>query len=241
MSSRAQLVSGHAGVRRYEWQGLGGGAAEPHLYLVPPPVSPGHGGRQGADATPGAGLQAPSPDQDARLASLEREAFTKGYAAGERAGVEAGARRADAMLRRVAQTIEDLAQLRQAIVRQTEQQMVELAIALARRVVLRELSLDPDLVAALAHVAVERLGQQTPATIRLHPEDYATVAAQRGEQWEGAQVTVLPDPAVQRGGCLVESDFGLIDATVDGQFAELSRALLGEAVATAPESDLVGD
>jgi flagellar assembly protein FliH len=173
----------------------------------------------------------PSAEQEARLAALEREAFTKGYAAGERAGVEAGARRADAMLRRVAQAIDDLAQLRRAITRHTEQQMVQLALALARRIVLRELSLDPDLVAALAHVAVERLGEQAPATIRLHPEDYATVVAHRGEQWEGTQVSVVPDPAVQRGGCLVESDFGLIDATVDAQFAELSRALLGDAAA----------
>ena len=57
------------------------------------------------------------------------------------------------MLRRVAQTIEELAQLRRTIMRETERQMVQLALALARRVVLRELSLDPDLVAALAHVA----------------------------------------------------------------------------------------
>jgi flagellar assembly protein FliH len=170
----------------------------------------------------------PPAEQEARLAALEREAFTKGYAAGERAGVEAGARRADAMLRRVAQTIDELSQLRRTIIRDTERQMVQLALALARRVVVREISLDPDLVAALAHVAVERLGDQSPATIRLHPEDFATVAAHRGEQWEGTQVSVLPDPAVQRGGCVVESDFGLIDASIDAQFAELSRALLGD-------------
>jgi flagellar assembly protein FliH len=42
-------------------------------------------------------------------------------------------------------------------------------------------------------------------------------------------VSVVPDQTVQRGGCVVESDFGLIDATVDAQFAELSRALLGDA------------
>jgi flagellar assembly protein FliH len=178
----------------------------------------------------------PAAEVDARLAALEREAFTKGYAAGERAGVEAGAHRADAMLRRVAQTIDGLSQLRRTITRDTEHQMVQLALALARRVVLRELSLDPDLVAALAHVAVERLGDQAPATIRLHPEDFATVAAHRGEQWEGTQVSVLPDPAVPRGGCVVESDFGLIDASVDAQFAELSRALLGVPASMKPSS-----
>jgi flagellar biosynthesis/type III secretory pathway protein FliH len=39
-------------------------------------------------------------------------------------------------------------------------------------------------------------------------------------------VRVVPDPAVVRGGCLVESDVGTVDASPDAQFAELSRALL---------------
>jgi flagellar assembly protein FliH len=106
--------------------------------------------------------------------------------------------------------------------------MVQLALALARRVVVRELALDPSLVAAMAHVALDRLGESTPASIKLHPEDYATICAHRGDHWEGAQVTILPDPAVARGGCLVESDFGTVNGSVDAQFEEMARALLGD-------------
>ena len=60
-----------------------------------------------------------------RLAALEREAFTKGYAQGERAGLEAGGKRAEAMLRRVAQTLEELGGLRQSLVHETEREMVQ--------------------------------------------------------------------------------------------------------------------
>jgi flagellar assembly protein FliH len=168
-----------------------------------------------------------TPEQQAHLAGLEREAFTKGYAQGERAGLEAGGKRAEAMLRRVAQTLEELAGLRQTLIHETERQMVQLSLTLARRVVHREVSLDPELAAALAHVALEKLGTTTPATIRLNPEDY-TIVAQDGERWGGVAVTVVPDPGIARGGCLVESDFGCVDATVERQFDELSRALLGE-------------
>ncbi len=177
---------------------------------------------------------APSSDHQARLAALERDAFAKGYAQGERAGVEAGGKRAEAMLRRVAQTIEQLSQLRRTIVRETERQMVQLAIDLARRIVHRELTLDPTLVAAMAHLALERLGESTPATIRLNPEDYAVVATQRGEQWEGSQVAIVPDPGVARGGCVVESDFGTVDGRLDAQFDEVTRALLGDATPAGP-------
>jgi flagellar assembly protein FliH len=173
-------------------------------------------------------------EQQARLAALERDAFAKGYAQGERAGVEAGAKRAEAMLRRVAQTLEELGQLRSAIIRDTERQMVQLALSLARRIVTREVSLDPALVAAMAHVALERLGDATPATIKLHPDDYAAIAAHRGDRWEGAQVTILPDAAVARGGCLVESEFGTVDGSLDAQFDEMTRALLDDAPPPGP-------
>jgi flagellar assembly protein FliH len=190
------------------------------------------GAAPAADSTPVAPI-APLVTEDTllaehreRLAALEREAFTKGYAQGERAGLEAGGKRAEAMLRRVAQTIEELGGLRQTLIQETEREMVQLALTLARRVVHREVTLDPELAAALAHVALERLGATTPATIRLNPEDY-TVVAQDSARWTGQTVTVVPDPSISRGGCLVDSAFGSVDATIERQFDELSRALFG--------------
>lgn len=216
MSSRARLIRELPSVEPFDW---GVGAPAERSDPAPPPPPPVE----------------PSPAEvQARLAALEREAFAKGYAQGERAGLEAGAKRTEAMLRRVAQTIEELAGLRQTIIRETERQMVQLALLLARKVVARELTTDPDLVAAMAHVALDRLGESTPATIRLNPEDYAVVTAGRGPGWAGAQVQVVPDAAVARGGCVVDSEFGLVNGTLDAQFAELTRALLGEAAPAMP-------
>lgn len=249
MSSRARRIDRAAAVQSYEWALSETAEPVPPLYLDFPVAALG---------SPGSGFPRPEPegtvkgshrsepaasvvalaDQQAHLAALEREAFTKGYAQGERAGIEAGGKRAEAMLRRMAQTLDDLARLRQTMIKETERQIVELALTLARRIVARELSIEPDLVAALAHVALGRLGESSPATIRLNPEDYATVVAHRGEQWEGTLVTIVPDHAVARGGCLVESDFGMIDGTLDAQFDELSRSLLGDpALDAAPALD----
>lgn len=199
------------------------------LSPVPPKAPP-------AAAADPAG-QAPAPaepvmtaaEQQDHLAALERDAFTKGYAQGERAGVEAGGQRAEAMLRRLAATLDEIGTLRDEMVRQTEQQVVELALAIARRVLHREASIDPELAGALAHVALDRLGPTSPATIRLHPDDYATVGSHAAEDWNGRAVKVVPDPAVARGGCLVESAFGYIDASMDAQVDEIARAILGDA------------
>jgi flagellar assembly protein FliH len=229
MSSRARRVTAALRAERFDW----GAGQEPDdtLPQMPPPVVEAQLPADApADVTPA--------EHQARLAGLEREAFAKGYAQGERAGLEAGAKRTEAMLRRIAQTLEELGRLRKAIIRDTERQMVQLALALARRLVHREVSMDPTLVAAMAHVALERLGDAAPATIKLHPDDFAVISGQRGTAWEGAQVTILPDPAVTRGGCVVESDFGTVDGQIDAQFEQMSRALLDDAGVIGPAEPL---
>jgi flagellar assembly protein FliH len=223
MSSRARVVTDVV-VEKFTWAPV----APPRPAAPPPPplqaAQPAAAPAAAAPVTP----EALSIQQQERLAALEREAFTKGYAQGERAGLEAGGKRAEAMLRRVAQTLEELGNLRKTLMQQSERQMVQLALTLARRVVQREISLDPELIAAMAHVAIKKLGVSNPSTIRLHPDDY-TVVARDGDRWSGSNVTVVPDPSIARGGCMVESDFGTIDATLDRQFDEMARALLGSA------------
>lgn len=166
------------------------------------------------------------PDHQARLAALEREAFAQGYAQGERAGVEAGTRRSEASLRRLGETIEELAALRGRIIQQSERQLVQLALALAQRIVRREIEADDEFLGALARVAIDRLGGNGPATIRLHPDDVARIAPRYGERWAAAKIDVVADPSISRGGCFVESSFGFVDASIEAQFNELARALI---------------
>ncbi len=171
---------------------------------------------------------------DNSLATIEREAFANGYAQGERAGFEAGTHRAEAMFRRLAATIEELTTLRRRMIAEGERELVQLALAIARRVVQREVTVDHDLVMTIARVALDRLGEGTAATIRLNPEDYRAVVALHGDAWAGVRVRVLADDGVTRGGCKVESDIGLVDGSVEAQFDSISRELLGG-------SELIGE
>jgi flagellar assembly protein FliH len=171
----------------------------------------------------------PDPaERQASLAAIERDAFMKGFAQGERAGAEASAQRGEAMLRRLAETLDELASLRGQMIRQTERQMVQITLAVARRVIFREVSIEPDLLIALARVALERLGESAAVTVRLHPEEFEATGAARTAQLTGASVTVVADPRISRGGCRVESDLGTMDAGIDAQIQEITRALLGE-------------
>jgi flagellar assembly protein FliH len=157
-------------------------------------------------------------------AAIERDAFTKGYAQGERAGMDAAATRAEAMLRRLAQTIEELGELRNEMIHRTERQAIQLVLAIAERIVQREITLDRSLLLGMARVALDRLGEYGSATIRLNPDDYQAIGAK--PSIDGAAVEVLADASVPRGGCHVQSDFGFMDVSPESQFRELARALL---------------
>jgi flagellar assembly protein FliH len=231
MSYRARVLGRGAAVTAYAWADAGfadllpaedffagAGAAR----TAPPLESPPPEAR-------------PEPAEDrGRLAAIEREAFATAYAQGEKAGLEAGTKRADAMLRRLSDTLRELDDLRRTMIRQTEHQIVQLAVEMARRILRREVQTDNDLLCAMARVALDRLGDNAPATIRLNPEDYHTIVARHGGTWAGSNVTVVADPAVGRGGCLVESSFGFVDASVEAQFRVLEQALLADEGAPAP-------
>lgn len=209
MSSRARRVAGGAAVTPFQWGGD---------FVAAPSAAP-------------AAHSQPQFDQaahDAHLATLEREAFAKGFAQGEQAGADAAAQRGEAMLYRLTQTLEELTQVRAQMILQTERQMVQLALAIARRVVQREVSIDPDLLVSIARVALERLGDTAQVRVRLHPDDYEAAGAARIAGLAGSNVMVLADAHLSRGACRIESDMGMLDAGVDAQLQEIARALLGE-------------
>jgi flagellar assembly protein FliH len=218
MSSRARRVSSVTDVTPFQW-GTEETAAAPPLAAEPQQA------------------QFDQAAHDAHFAQLEREAFAKGYAQGEQAGADAASQRGEAMLYRLTQTLEELTQVRSQMILQTERQMVQLALAIARRVVQREVSLDADLLIAMARVALERLGETARVKVRLHPDDYEAAGAERVAQLAGSNVMVLADAHLSRGGCRIESDLGILDAGVDAQLQEIARALLGgeeDAAAGAP-------
>jgi flagellar assembly protein FliH len=210
MSSRARLVGNTGQVVPFTW----GGAATAARALEPIPT-----------------LAVPEPAtavSQQHLATLEREAFAKGYEQGERAGLEAAGKRGEAMLRRLSETITELTALRASMIRQTETQIVELALAVARRIVLREVALDRNLLIAIVRVALDRLGESARVTVRLHPDEYEATGAARVAEFAGTDIAFVADARVGRGGCRVESDMGMLDAGVDAQIHEIARALLGE-------------
>jgi len=104
------------------------------------------------------------------------------------------------------------------------------AVALARQVVRGEIAAQPAQVSKVAEEALETLLLSAKhITLRVHPDDHALVALGAAEVMEARGARLLADAAVTRGGCLVESDIGIIDASIETRWRRAAAALGSEA------------
>lgn len=124
-------------------------------------------------------------------------------------------------------TLDELADLRAQMAAQAEQDLVRLALEIAKKVVQREVRVDHEIVLTLARVAIARLHSRANATVRLHPDDYNYVWSHRERLNAESSVEIVEDRSVGRGGCIVQSEMGEIDARIEQQFAEIEQEFLG--------------
>jgi hypothetical protein len=122
--------------------------------------------------------------------------------------------------------IEELARTRGEIVEHTAGQIAELAIAIARRVIAHELSLEPRLVLGLVNEGLEALGDWDRVRIRLG-SGFADVEGELVQRLSrsGQRCEVMIDPGLGRHGCVVETDLGRVDESVEVRLATLLQAL----------------
>jgi flagellar assembly protein FliH len=123
---------------------------------------------------------------------------------------------------------DELAARRKALIEEVQPQAVRLAIAIAGRLVMRELETDAPVALAAAREALQGISSADVVRIRLNPNDRERLAdALRGELG-GDGVEITADGSVGRGGCVVDTRFGTIDATIDTRWAKMVAALTGK-------------
>ncbi len=94
-------------------------------------------------------------------------------------------------------------------------------MAAARRIVGEELVLAPERIVTIVREVLERARRARTVTVRVHPADAGALRRAFGE--EGALVE--EDPSLERGGCVVATELGELDARLEVKLEELARAM----------------
>ncbi|MBL8173839.1 MAG: hypothetical protein JNK48_04170 [Bryobacterales bacterium] len=149
----------------------------------------------------------------------ERAAHRKGREEGE----AAAAAKWQPALENAVRSISDLASLRARLRREAEQDVIRLASAMARRILRRELSIDPEAIAGLLKTAFDRLDMREASRIRVRPEDRDAVCAHLSRIGSPQRIDVVADPSLERGALLLECSRGQLDASVETQLEEIER------------------
>ncbi|PWK83078.1 FliH/SctL family protein [Fulvimonas soli] len=168
--------------------------------------------------------EAPRPTVS-ELEALERQAREEGYAAGRREGLADAQRELAARLARLDALLAAAARPLEALDAAVEQELARLALVAARQVLAHELKTDPALVVHAVRQAALALPAATrELRVHLHPDDLALLRSLDAAEphWR-----LLPDPALARGDCRIESESSRLDARVEARLAAVIDAVLG--------------
>lgn len=170
--------------------------------------------------------------QDARLEEQKIKADAKqdGFRQGHDEGYSAGESEIERLVERLRKMVEALMLRREEILKETEQQIVELVILMTRKVV--KIISETQKTAIMSNIlaALKKVKSRGNVILHVNLEDLKLASANADEfikRVENIQgITVVEDSTVEKGGCVVETDFGAIDARISSQLSELEEKIM---------------
>ena len=170
-----------------------------------------------------AALQRRVADLEAQLTVEVERARRSGFEEGRRQGKQESENEMQAALDRLARTIQDLAQVKRKVRSDAESELVKLSLAIARRILHRELTADPQSLRGVVYAALQRLQNREITRIRVFPAAVPAVRAALERNGGMAALEIVPDGMLQPGGILFETSLGELDASVETQLQEIER------------------
>jgi flagellar assembly protein FliH len=208
---------------------------------TPHPVG-GDGQAGGSD--PFLPLHEPLPSEDTRHEVIQAEpdpgeALDEAYAR----GLAEGQRRAEAEFQaalegvraeedqRIAALTGGISEQMKSLQGRVENDAYKFALAVAERIIRREILLTDDVVIAQIKDAMQRIVGVESIKLRVHPTDEPVVSAHRATFLASLgnlrDLVIEADESMERGGCIIESASGNVDARISTQLRQIETALFG--------------
>ena len=124
---------------------------------------------------------------------------------------------------KLAKTLAELGTFKRKLRADAEREVVKLSLAIARRILNRELATDPDALQGIVHAALGKLQARDIWQVRIGPHGSDTLNAVLERAGLGGTVKVKIDPALHPGDLIIETPAGELDASVNTQLHEIER------------------
>lgn len=162
---------------------------------------------------------------------IREQARSEGFEQGRAAGLEAARAEIEASARALAEAAQGVIEVQERTAEAVERDAVELGLQVAGKILPAALLAQPEVVAYAVQGALRRVSGQRTLSVLVSPEDLETVRAVLGEQQQpGASepFELLADPQVRRGGAIVRTTDGEVDAQVSTQLERAAEVAFAE-------------
>lgn len=157
---------------------------------------------------------------------VEREAFERGFAAGEKAGLELAEQKAAVLFEQLEQLLGELSAVKERLREELEPQLLLLALTVARKVIHSEVETRPEIIVDLIREGVKKLDGPGPLTVKISPALNEWLERKRpGWETQFPEVIFKADPKAPPGGAVVRSSSQEIRTDPDFLLAHLIESL----------------
>lgn len=161
---------------------------------------------------------------------IKRNSYEEGLEEGKKDGYDSGKEEVNRLIDRSHKILEAVLNRREQILNETEEQIIQLVLLMTRKVVKVMSENQKSVVMANVLSALKKVKARGDVTIRVNLEDVKLTTEHIKDFTEQVEsvsgITVVEDSSVEKGGCIVETDFGAIDARISSQLSELESKIL---------------
>lgn len=163
------------------------------------------------------------------IEAIERLAYERGFSAGEKAGFEFGKQKAEALFSGLSNIISELGSFKEALYKGSEKEIVELSLAIAKKVIQNETEQRQELVLDCVRTALKAVVGGGEITVKVNPKDFEILQQHKAELLKHVDgikgITIEENENLSRGGCLIDTNYGEIDATITSMMEEVEGRL----------------
>ncbi len=159
-----------------------------------------------------------------------QKAYEEGFAKGEQDGLLEGRAKAQDMVARLSGILADTEAAWNNIISAYETQIIDLVCKATEKVVYSQVSLDQEVVKRAILKAFDAVPEPVQVEIQISPSDYEYIETIKEDFFSTVKglkdVMVSPNPAIQQGGCQIQTRFGEVNATLENRLEAIRQCLM---------------
>jgi flagellar assembly protein FliH len=169
-------------------------------------------------------------EAEERARKIEQEARERGYQDGHEAGIQDGKTEVQRVIERFHVVLSKAIERRNEIIRESESQVISLVLSIAKKVIKVISENQRNVVINNIVQSLKKLQQKSDVIVRVNLDDLKVATRHKEDILKMAErvqnITIAEDSTIDKGGCIIETDFGEIDARIASQLREIEDRIV---------------